>query len=84
MDNKTFLAKLSQLTGEKAGLSEKCTILAETLAQACTSLDSVAIPGFGTFSGVKKDESIQDGQLLPPAIEANFRQSVVLKKRLQQ
>lgn len=52
------------------------------------SLDSVAIPGFGTFASTKFDEQIVNdpasgrSTLLPPAIELMFKSSVVLRKKI--
>lgn len=58
-----------------------------TLGECCTSLDAVAIPGFGTFSPTKTDERIvetEDGKrmLLPPSITVDFKASVLLRKSL--
>lgn len=66
-------------------ISEAC---AEIIAQFATQGDSVAIPGFGSFSGTKHPETIitqPDGSrlLLPPSIEASFKPSVLLRKRLE-
>lgn len=52
------------------------------------SLDSVAVPGFGTFDGSKTDERIVDDAdsakrvLMPPSVGISFNPSVVLRKKL--
>lgn len=83
----------------KLSLSEKLDIpapqvestlkaLSERIKDYCCNLDTVAIPGFGTFQPVKRPETIQTdlstGQkmLMPPMIEVEFKCSVVLRKRL--
>lgn len=50
--------------------------------------NSVAIPGFGTFSPEKTDEYVKADDsgrrlLMPPAIIVNFKPSVVLRNRLK-
>lgn len=58
------------------------------MAETGTELDSVAVPGFGTFSTVKTDESIVTDAatgrrtLLPPSIRMSFQPSVVLRKKM--
>lgn len=90
MDNKSFVSRLSQrLDIDSKETNRLIDILANTFAQIATDVDSIAIPGFGTFQPVKEDEKIvvsADGRrmLMPPAIRLTFKESVVLRKKLLQ
>ena len=69
---------------QNAGKQIEATMIA-TLLNYCSNLESVAIPGFGTFTPIKSDERIvkdADGKsfLLPPSIELKWRPSVMLRK----
>ena len=77
---------------QRIGLSEsdsdnifEATI--DAIKECSKNLDTVAIPGFGSFSCSKTDESIVIDEstgtntLVPPKIELSFRTSVVLKKK---
>lgn len=61
--------------------------LTKSLQRHSTNLDSVAIPGFGTFITQKLDEELRDDlstgrrMLFPPSIELSFKPSVVLRKK---
>ena len=89
MDNKTFLTRLAKRlnrdTAEVATLAEG---LSTAFKEAGAELDSIAIPGFGTFKAEKRDEEIVTDAttgrrtLYPPKIEMTFRPSVVLRKKL--
>lgn len=89
MDSKTFnsnLAKtLRRSPEETATLTDA---LSKLLIEIGSELDSVAIPGFGTFVTEKNDESIvtdeESGRrtLMPPCIKMRFQPSVVLRKKL--
>lgn len=58
------------------------------LTDSCASLDSVAIPSFGSFIPDKQDEHIESDRsdnsrvLVPPCIDVQFRPSVVLRKSI--
>lgn len=59
-----------------------------TLAGFAAEGSSVAIPGFGTFTPVQRDERIvvePDGSrtLVPPSVAFEFAASVILRKKLQ-
>ncbi|MDE6161493.1 MAG: HU family DNA-binding protein [Muribaculaceae bacterium] len=61
--------------------------LATAIRECCANFDSVAIPGFGTFSTVKTDEyvcELNDGSrtLMPPHIAASFSPGSMLRKHL--
>lgn len=63
-------------------------MIPEVMKNYALELDSVAVPGFGTFAPEKKEEQIVDNNetgekmMLPPVINVNFKSSVVLRKRL--
>lgn len=89
MDNKTFTSRLANLLDREP--SEVTTLiegLSTVFKQVGADLDSVAIPGFGTFKSLKKDEEIVVDSvtgkrtLLPPAVTMEFQPSVVLRKKL--
>lgn len=62
--------------------------LAPKIRDYCCEMDTIAIPGFGTFQPVKSQEEIRTDlstgsqMLFPPSIEVEFKTSVVLRKRL--
>ncbi len=88
MDNKTFISRLAAKTGLASAHATALTAsLAELIADHCCSLDTVAIPQFGSFSGRKFNESVvtnADGSriLLPPRIEIEFIPGAMLKKSI--
>ncbi len=89
MDNKTFLARLSKrLNREPAEISVLVEGLCKVFKETGADLDSIAIPGFGTFKTSKTDERITidetTGQrtLLPPVSAKEFQPSIVLRKKL--
>lgn len=88
MDSNSFIGRLSMQTGLPAEeISEKLGAMAEILKSYCRDMDAVAVPGFGTFTPIKHDESIQtdsEGKrfLTPPSISVTFKSSVVLRKSL--
>lgn len=89
MDSKTFnlhLAKMLKRTpNETATLTDAFSKL---MIETGSELDSIAIPGFGTFATVKTGESIvidkESGRrtLMPPNIRMSFQPSVVLRKKM--
>ena len=90
MENKELIDKISQKLGRsKSDVSKLVDALTDVLKTRCGELDSVAIPGFGTFEGKKKNVRVitnpSNGRrmLLPPKITLNFKVSNVLKTRLK-
>jgi nucleoid DNA-binding protein len=80
-------------------LSDRCNVDKETSASILNSLsqvigdsacemDSIAVPGFGTFEPKKRLERINvhpatgKRMLLPPKIFLTFRPSVLLKQKI--
>ncbi len=77
--------RLNRDTAEVSTLVEG---LAVVLREAGSDLDSIAVPGFGTFKSVKTEEKIVADEatgertLLPPSITMEFQTSIVLRKKL--
>lgn len=88
MDSKTFISRLSIESGmspDKA--AETLEALTGAITDFCKEIDAVAIPGFGTFQPVKKDEQViadESGRrtLLPPSVSVEFKSSIILRKSL--
>lgn len=91
MDNKTIVGTISKKMGrESRDINALIDGLAQVLKERCGELDSVAIPGFGTFEPVKEDEKIVPDLashkriMMPPAITLRFKQSALLRKRINE
>lgn len=89
MDNKTFISRLAKrLNREPAEIATLAEGLCNVFIEVGNDLDSVAVPGFGTFKSSKRDEIIVVDEatgkrtLLPPAIIMEFQPSIVLRKKL--
>lgn len=68
--------------------SDKIGAIGAAIVDILAEGNSVAIPGFGTFSPEKADEYVASDasgrrMLMPPAIIVNFKPSVVLRNRLK-
>lgn len=91
MDNKTFVGRLAQRLRCE---TETATRLVEgfgmIIREQCGEAGRVAVPGFGSFEGVKHDEEIVSDlatgkrMLLPPSIEVRFTAGSQLKKRIKE
>lgn len=87
MNNQSFKANLSQRLGSDiktaSGMADALT---ELLRNHLAQLDTIAIPGFGTFVPTKTDEYVATDSasgkrtLMPPSISINFRAGSRLKK----
>lgn len=91
MDYKTFLSRLAAHTNlPQPQVNQLASCLSSAIVEACADLDTVALPGFGNFSGVKHEERVEEDTktggrtLFPPHIDIEFRPSVMLRKRLAQ
>lgn len=89
MDSKQFSARLAERTGVSAKDASAMTeALGAAIATVCAGLDTAAIPGFGNFTAVKREEEVvtddvtKKRMLMPPAIVTSFRPSVILRHRL--
>lgn len=90
MDNKTLIDTLSsRLAMDKEKIGELLDGFNSTVATRCSQLDSIAIPGFGTFEPRKKLERVavhpSTGRrmLIPPKITLSFRPSALLKQKIK-
>lgn len=89
MDNKTFVTQLShRLDIDPKETSRLIETLVGAFTRITTNVDSIAIPGFGTFQPVKEDEKIvvtpqNKRMLMPPSVRLTFKESVVLRKKLK-
>ncbi len=89
MDSRSFNTQLAAKTElsakEAASLSDQ---LVATLCDTLSSLDNIAIPGFGTFSATKHEEHISTdnergvAMLIPPSITINFTPGAQLRKNI--
>lgn len=90
MDTKQFIRQLSERTGRSAQEVETLIDgLSEIIKDRCSKMDSIAIPGFGTFEPRKRVERVNvhptTGKkiLIPPKISLSFKMSAVLKNKLR-
>lgn len=90
MENKELVEKISEKLGRSKGdVNKLLEALSDVVRERCGDLDSIAIPGFGTFEAKKKNERVMvnpsNGKrmLVPPRISVNFKVSNVLKTRLK-
>jgi nucleoid DNA-binding protein len=90
MDNKklveTVAANLGRSTDDVSKLLEA---FAGVLRTRCGEMDSVIVPGFGTFEPKKRNERVMvhpstgRRMLVPPKIVVGFKVSNVLKTKLK-
>lgn len=90
MDNKTFISHLSKkMDREPKVTQDLVAAFADVLRDKAADLDTIAIPGFGNFVAMKKQEKItvdaESGKrmLLPPCITLQFVAGSMLKKILK-
>lgn len=80
-----FTAELAKRIGRnKKDTDSLIAALTGTTTRVCGDLHSYAIPGFGTFTGVKRNEEIvtEGGRtlLLPPSVTLKFNPASKLRK----
>lgn len=62
--------------------------LCKAVKNSGSELDSIAIPGFGTFKSEKRDEYVKEDAatgvrtLCPPEISITFQPSIIMRKKL--
>ena len=90
MDNKQLNDTISKRMGRScADVAKLLDALVATIKERCGELDSIAIPGFGTFEAKKKLERIVVNpgtgkrMLVPPKITLSFKPSVLLKSKIK-
>lgn len=91
MDTKTFTNRIAQRMGCNYAEAEKLVdSFAKIVSEQCAECNRVALPGFGSFEGVKHDEEITcdlatgKRMLLPPAVEVRFVAGSRLKKSVKE
>jgi len=90
MDNKKLVETVAANMGRSTqDVSKLLDALAGVLRARCGELDSVVVPGFGTFEPKKKNErmmvhpSTGRRMLVPPKVTLGFKISNVLKAKLK-
>lgn len=90
MDNRTLIDTLSRrLAMDKSKTAALLDAFDTIVAERCSELDSIAIPGFGTFEPRKKMERVAvhpstgKRMLIPPKITLSFRPSALLKQKIK-
>ncbi len=91
MDNKGIVNALSKkLARDPKDITALIEGLSASFRERCGNMDTIAIPGFGTFEPIKEDERISvdlsTGKrlLLPPQITLSFQTSAILRKKLNE
>lgn len=91
MDNKIFLTQLAKrLRCDNETVTRLVDGFGVILREQCGNAARVAVPGFGSFEGVKHPEEIVNDlatgkrMLLPPSIEVTFTSGSLLKKKLKE
>lgn len=91
MDNRKFIEGLAKRLGCDNDTAMRLTEGFEVVVrEECAKANRVAIPGFGTFEGVKHEEEITSDlttgkrMLLPPSVEVRFVAGSMLKKKLKE
>ncbi|MDE6485592.1 MAG: HU family DNA-binding protein [Duncaniella sp.] len=88
MDHKQLISSIAERMGLNAAtVNTLLGSLTDIIGENCADLNSIAVPGFGTFSAEKTDEYVvtaPDGSrtLMPPAITVKFSPSIILRKKL--
>lgn len=86
MEQRTFNVRLAKrLEIDNATATSLSDTLISLLCGLAGNLDTVAIPGFGTFTPVKTDEYVStdaegNRTLMPPSIKLTFKPGSRLKK----
>lgn len=91
MDNKKFCEELSsRLDVSLSTVNSLIESLTNEIAKTAGNLDGVVVPGFGIFESKLREERVAlhpaSGKrlLVPPRIFLTFKQSPVLKQRLNE
>ncbi len=90
MDNKRLQDTIAKRMGRSnADVTKLMEALVTTIKDCCGELDSIAVPGFGTFETKKKLERIVVNpgtgkrMLVPPKITLTFKPSTLLKTKIK-
>ena len=89
MNNKQLIKELSKrLNRDEKDVNSLLNGFTNVLKDSLSNLDIIAIPGFGEFEALRKEEYISVDNaigkkvLYPPCIEVNFNASSLLKKKM--
>ena len=89
MEHKKLVDKIARKLGrDRKDVAKLLDAFTQVVANRCGDLDTIAIPGFGSFEPKKKKERIMTNpstgkrMLIPPKIVLNFKVSNVLKSKL--
>jgi DNA-binding protein HU-beta len=88
METKGVIEELSKRLDRKStDVSSLIDGSVSIIKEKCGNLDSIAIPGFGNFIPVKKEEHIAEDEngkriMYPPSVELKFESSAILKSKL--
>lgn len=90
MENKKLIETVAANLGRSTeDVSKLVEALAGVLRTRCSEMDSVAVPGFGTFEPKKRNERLMvhpstgKRMLVPPKVVLGFKVSNVLKAKLK-
>lgn len=90
MEHKTLVDTLARnLKRSKKDVGNLLGAFIGVVEERCTSLDAIAVPGFGTFEGTKRNEAVVTDsatgkrRLEPPRVEVAFTMSNVLKNKIK-
>ena len=90
MENKKFVETVATNLGRTTeDVNKLLEALANVLRTRCSELDSVFVPGFGTFEPKKRNERVMvhpssgKRMLVPPKVVVGFKVSRVLKAKLK-
>lgn len=90
MDNKKLTEKVARkLKRDKGDVAKLLEAFTGIVTTRCSELDTIAIPGFGSFEPRKRNERVMVNPntgkriLLPPKITIGFKVSNVLKNKLK-
>ena len=90
MDNKKLVETVAENLGRSTNdVNKLMEALAGVLSNRCAEMDSVFVPGFGTFEPKQRKErvviqpSTGKRMLVPPKVVVNFKVSKVLKAKFK-
>ena len=90
MDNKKLIETVAANLGRSTkDVSKLVEALSGVLSARCGEMDSVYVPGFGTFEPKKRNERVMvhpatgKRMLVPPKVVLGFKVSNVLKAKLK-
>jgi len=90
MDNKKLVETVATNLGRTTeDVNKLMEAFAGVLRTRCAEMDSVVVPGFGTFEPKKRNERVMVNpktgkrMLVPPKVTVGFKVSKVLKAKLK-